>query len=97
MSNSNINNNWRKNLCNINPDEYIKIVSKLNSLEYKIYCEAVQGYVENEISEKLNIDIKSIQVYLKQIYKKLNVSNYKELVLEYGNTFNYVNNVDDGL
>lgn len=97
MSNSNINNNWRKKICKIDPDEYIKIISKLSSEEYKIYSEAVKGYVIEEISKKLNMNIKSIKSCLEHIYKKLNVSDFKGLVLEYGNTYNYVNNIDEGL
>lgn len=96
MPESYIDHSWRKNICKIDPDEYINIVSKLDSSEYKVYCEAVQGYHSKDISEKLKITIKIVDQYLKSIYLKLNVESFKDLVNKYGNTYNYVNNIDEG-
>jgi len=72
-------------------DEYEEIISTLTPQEKKVYSEVVQGYKVDEISKKLKLTKNTINSYMKEIFKKLDVHSKVELIITYGNIFNLVN------
>lgn len=84
-----------KKQFNMSLEEYDEIISRLTDKENIVYNEVVQGFTVNEISKKLNVTKNTINSHLKVIFKKLNVHSKVELIITYGNIYNYVNDINN--
>lgn len=88
------NNAEIKSHCKISIKEYESIISTLTPSEKKVYNEMIQGFNATETANRLSLKKSTVDSYLKTIYKKLNVHSIVEMITSYGNTFNYINNVN---
>lgn len=78
-------------------DEYKKKIITLTEAEYRVFSELVQGYSTEEVVKKTKLKINTIRSYQKNIYKKLDVHSKVELIMIYGNMYNYINNIKNDL
>lgn len=75
-----------KNIENLKTEveqEFGKIYDSLSDREREVLQLLATGFLDKEISDKLDISVTSVRTYSKRIYTKLNVSNRTEASLIY--------------
>lgn len=74
----------KKNIVPLeNAEAYQQRLSKLTTLEYKIFMLLREGFSERECSQRLNMKRGDVTINVKEILDKLNVKSLAELIVKY--------------
>lgn len=75
--------NTSKAVLHENTGAYQQNLSKLTTLEYKIFMLLREGFSRKECSQRLHMKRREVKISIKTILRKLNVRSFAELIVKY--------------